>query len=318
MRKAEQALNAKIRKALSYIPNVTVTSTVTLDHEKGSRSVEIKNDPKPVPVRTSENPHVEPRIGLVRRGRRDSRRKAAGPISRPRSAPTAARDRTRRAKNQERTVNVVSTTSTEKETFGLTPKTAKVSVGIPASYYEKVWKERNPAKEGEEAKKPDQAAVDKIREEITQDVRNHGRHPAAARARCQGPDVAGDRHDLPGHQGRRDPGSAGDAAGLDVAGAELADGGDGGPGAVQPGHVAVDAPQRSGAAPAESAAVSMRVTAAEPKPQESEEAVEATAARRLRRMTGTGPSLRDELSELVKEDPDSAANILRSWIGQVS
>ena len=72
------------------------------------------------------------------------------------------------------------------------------------------------------------------------------------------------------------------------------------------------------APPAESAAVSMRVTATEPKPKESEEPVEATAARRLRRMTGTGPSLRDELSELVKEDPDSAANILRSWIGQVS
>jgi flagellar M-ring protein FliF len=62
----------------------------------------------------------------------------------------------------------------------------------------------------------------------------------------------------------------------------------------------------------------MRVTAPESKSQETEEAVEATAARRLRRMTGSGPSLRDELSELVKDDPDSAANILRSWIGQVS
>jgi flagellar M-ring protein FliF len=68
----------------------------------------------------------------------------------------------------------------------------------------------------------------------------------------------------------------------------------------------------------ESATVSMRVTGAEQKPQEAEEPVEVTAARRLRRMTGTGPSLRDELSELVKENPDSAANILRSWIGQMN
>ena len=208
-------------------------------------------------------------------------------------------------------------TSTEKETFGLTPKPAKVSVGIPASYFEKVWRERNPAKEGEEAKKPDQAALDKIREEIIAGRSQRRRHAAAGRARRQGPDVAGDRHDLPGHQGCRDPRPGADATGLDVAGAELADGGDGRPGAVQPGHVAVDAPQRAGPA-AESAAVSMRVTAAEPKPEESEEPVEATAARRLRRMTGTGPSLRDELSELVKEDPDAAANILRSWIGQVN
>lgn len=68
----------------------------------------------------------------------------------------------------------------------------------------------------------------------------------------------------------------------------------------------------------------MRVTAPESKPHDPEyqvpreEAVEVTAARRLRRMAGSGPSLRDELSELVKEDPDSAANILRSWIGQVN
>ena len=72
------------------------------------------------------------------------------------------------------------------------------------------------------------------------------------------------------------------------------------------------------APPAESAAASMRVTAGEARPQESAEAVEATAARRLRRRVGTGPVLRDELSELVKEDPDSAANILRAWIGQGS
>ena len=65
--------------------------------------------------------------------------------------------------------------------------------------------------------------------------------------------------------------------------------------------------------------VSARVTASESEASKgSEEPAEATAARRLRRMTGTGPSLRDELSELVKEDPDSAANVLRSWIGQVS
>ena len=30
-----------------------------------------------------------------------------------------------------------------------------------------------------------------------------------------------------------------------------------------------------------------------------------------------GPSLRDELSELVEDDPEAAANVLRSWIGQV-
>jgi flagellar M-ring protein FliF len=36
---------------------------------------------------------------------------------------------------------------------------------------------------------------------------------------------------------------------------------------------------------------------------------------RLRRFIGKGPSLRDELSQMVQSDPDAAANVLRTWIG---
>jgi flagellar M-ring protein FliF len=77
-------------------------------------------------------------------------------------------------------------------------------------------------------------------------------------------------------------------------------------------------PASAALAAAASSTVSARVSAPDSKTQESEEPVEVTAARRLRRISGSGPSLRDELSEFVKEDPDSAANILRSWIGQVN
>ena len=44
----------------------------------------------------------------------------------------------------------------------------------------------------------------------------------------------------------------------------------------------------------------------------------AATAHRLRRFTGVGPSLIDELSDMVKEDPDTAANILRGWISNTS
>jgi flagellar biosynthesis/type III secretory pathway M-ring protein FliF/YscJ len=36
---------------------------------------------------------------------------------------------------------------------------------------------------------------------------------------------------------------------------------------------------------------------------------------RLKRRGSGGPSLRDELSEMVREDPDAAVSILRNWIG---
>jgi flagellar M-ring protein FliF len=49
-------------------------------------------------------------------------------------------------------------------------------------------------------------------------------------------------------------------------------------------------------------------------PEEEESETVAAAGPRLKRFTGGGPSLRDELSTMVKEDPDTAANILRGWI----
>ena len=58
------------------------------------------------------------------------------------------------------------------------------------------------------------------------------------------------------------------------------------------------------------------------RPEEEEqpgETVEQAQQRKLRaRRAAGGPSLRDELVEMVKEDPDAAANILRSWIGDAA
>ena len=42
------------------------------------------------------------------------------------------------------------------------------------------------------------------------------------------------------------------------------------------------------------------------------------AAARLKRRAKSGPSLRDELVEIVRDDPDAAANILRNWIGSAT
>ncbi len=207
------------------------------------------------------------------------------------------------------TVNEVTTTSTEKETAGYTPKSAKVSIGIPASYYEKVWKEQNPPEEGKEAKKPDQTALKDIADKITQDVRTtvatllptaaDVKDPTALvtvttfqdikTAAIQGPPVTQRALSWLGQNWPM----------IAMIGLVLFSVG-----------VLRSTLRSVPASSAQSAAVSMRVTGDEPKSEE-QTAVEATAARRLRRMSGSGPSLRDELSELVKEDPDSAANVLR-------
>ena len=48
--------------------------------------------------------------------------------------------------------------------------------------------------------------------------------------------------------------------------------------------------------------------------EEPAEEGEATSSLKNKRRTMSGPNLRDELSDIVKEDPDAAANILKSWI----
>ena len=126
----------------------------------------------------------------------------------------------RAKKTRTRQVNANSSTITEKESYGLGPKSARVSVGIPASYYEKVWRERNPVKEGEEAKKPDDTAIGEIRKEIRRNVRTKRRHAAATGAGCERPVGAGYRDHVSGYQAGRDCRAGDDPADVELARAQ--------------------------------------------------------------------------------------------------
>jgi flagellar M-ring protein FliF len=324
VRTREQYWNNKIRAALAAIPNVTVTSTVVLDRETRTSESIKKIDPKTVPVQTQETSLTMSRDSNSPGGAPGLAAQSGGvnvPVPAIASNGNATSEESRNSQ-----VNEVSTNIIDKMSDGRATKSAKVAVGIPASYYERLWLERNPTKTGEEQKKPDQTALDAIRAEITKDVITH----VATLLQPLLPNVT-------------DPTTLVTATTFqDLKPTEI-------PGPSVPQRVLtwlVDnwtmlgmmglvlasvamlrsalrgAPARATAGQSldgqGSAAVSARIPASEAAAEEKEEAVEVTAARRLRRMTGSGPSLRDELSELVKEDPDSAASILRSWIGQAN
>ena len=321
-RNCEQDLRAKILDALSYIPNVTVESTVTLDKEKFSRTREVKHDPKTTVVRQSDSSTTRSQ---------DS----SGPAGRPGAASQAANAAatlgggagggSKEAEDQSKSevVSVPSGSEKESETVGLTPKFAKVTVGIPVSYFKKVWQERNPPVEGKEAKGPDQAALDQIRTEISAMVQKH---------------VA---PLLPLPEGVADPTEYVTVSPFqDIPGKEIP-----APSMAQSamawfgeywsmlGMIVVAMVSllmlRSlvRTAPSATEARAMPKLAATTIAEEAE-AAEAAAAgspaaagapkARLKRFTSGGPSLVDELSEMVKEDPDTAANILRGWISSTT
>jgi flagellar M-ring protein FliF len=319
VRRNEEALNAKIRASLAaYIPSVTVTSTVELDHEKGTRTVENKFDPKPVPVRSMENSRSTIREATAAGGAPGLQPQGGG-VNQPASIASAGGKGPNETseENKSEVVNANSSKITETETYGLVMKSAKVSVGIPVSHFEKVWREQNPVKEGEEVKKPDQAAIDKIREEITQNVRAtvatllpntpDVKDPTALVTVTTFQDIRPTEIPAPAITQRMLSWVGQNWSMVAMVGLVL----------MSVGMLRSVLRGVPAAAP-EPTAISARITAAESKTEEKEEMPEVTAARRLRRISGSGPSLRDELSELVKEDPDSAASILRTWIGQVN
>jgi flagellar M-ring protein FliF len=320
-RNYEQELKVKILDALSYIPNVTVESTVTLDKEKFSEIHEVKHDPKTTVVRQVDSSTT----------RSQESGGTAGRVGLPAQAPNAAAtlgaggaggSKEEEDQSKSEILNVTSGSEKNSATVGLTPKLAKVAVGIPVSYFKKVWLQRNPPEEGKESKGPDLAALDQIRTEVTTMIQKH---------------VA---PLLPLPEGGADPTEYVTVSTFqDIPGKEIP-----APGMAQSamtwlgeywsmlGMIVVAMVSllmlRSLVRSAPSVAVETRAMpklAAATAAEEAEAAEAAGAAAgpgapksRLKRFTSGGPSLIDELSEMVKEDPDTAANILRGWISSTT
>ena len=146
----EQDLKTKILGALCFIPNVTVEA------ERGAGPPTI-HPHQAGPTLCSGRPTRQPPCD--RRGAKDDRPAAREPRPsnriRPRSSAIcwAAPAATRKRRNRKRT-EPVSRVQVEKESVGLTPTVAGVSVGVPISYFKKVWQERNPAEPGRPPKRP--------------------------------------------------------------------------------------------------------------------------------------------------------------------
>ena len=238
-RKAEQVLNAKVRDVLAYIPNVTVISTVTLrTREKRQSAPDVKSDSAPA-VQTTESPSTTNRESAPSGGRAEIQ--SQGGANQPASL-SGSRDKGPNETNEEPKHEQAPTVSAQ------APRRTG-SIRCPSGpRFRWEFPRATTTKFGRSAR--DQAGR-RIQEARPgghrQDPRGDragrsqpGRHAAAVGARGQRPGVAGNRHDLPGHQSRCDPRFAAGAAGFDLARGELADGSDGRPDAGRPGYIAVD------------------------------------------------------------------------------
>jgi flagellar M-ring protein FliF len=317
--KHERALRAKILDALKYIPGVTAECTVKLEKERSTHVEQLKVDPKTVNLEIIEKTKTRNQDGSSGSGGRPGvqTQQANAPSSLAPGSSSGKGSHEEEDNGETKTHSEpVLREHTEKENVGLTPKRATVAVGIPSSYFEKVWRERNPVKEGDAPKTPDPAALDAIREEILSQER---KHVATLLTPLLPPEAAANATDLVAITTFQDikpgampvPSTAQNVlAWLGQHWSTL-----GLLGLVLAGLVMLRSMVRRVRGP-EAAATPLRVAATPETATEEKEPAEVVAARRLRRLAAGEPSLRDELSDLVKEDPDAAANILRTWIGQ--
>ena len=93
-------------------------------------------------------------------------------MRRPRLAP-ASGPRSEEEIDKRRVRSATSETQLVSKRAGLTPSRVTVTVGVSSSYYEKIWRERNPTPPGAEPKPLDKTAIDQIETEEQKKIRDY-------------------------------------------------------------------------------------------------------------------------------------------------
>ena len=323
----ERDWESKIHGALAYIPGVNVKVNVELNPEVKLNQRETKVDPKPVPIDVTESNKTLNTTGAASGGRPGLA--AQGGTNVPASVSNAASSgsKSEDETTSRREKNTVSSTNIETERAPLTPRRVTVTVGVLSSYYEKLWQEQHPAAPGVEPKKPtanDLATIEadeekKIVDFVSQLI------PLPPRTAADGAPVEvtpmvrvmtfqhiPSAPILPPSIAEKSLSWLGQywstlgTIGLGMVSLVM----------LRSMVRAVPATESPRATPAASASASSISQAAESDDSSPVEVQEAAA--KLKRRVKSGPSMRDELVEIVRDDPDAAANILRSWIGSAT
>lgn len=299
----EKYFAEKVKIALGYVPGVLVSCNVELDPTKYSKQEQVKLDPKAVALDVTEttktrqtSPDSGGRVGYVAQG--NTPRSLAGPSP----TPSETEEETQRTER-----NSVGQTVVQQETAGLLPKRVTVSVAIPTSYFRRVWEQMQPSPTGN-AQGPTQQDLDKIRTDELAKIRTH---VAALLPPAEGVTDATqlvtvtDFVDIPSlpppppsyiEQTQEFLYEYWPTLGLMLLALFSL---------IILRSTIRHSPQPVSKAVSDSAVADSVASAAA-------EEVENRAKKRA--LAGT-KTLRDEVAELVAEDPEAAANILKAWIG---
>lgn len=290
----EQDLKAKILNALGFIPNVTVEPSVTFDRQPATGARSVHHEKPQGAHRTVVAAKTPPARANV-----DSVINALLGEPPARTAQTTTDDAVTGENERAEPSNPV-----------LVPVLARVSVGVPMSYFRHIWQQQRIDLRQNNPATVDQAAIDRIRVEESTKIQRHVVQLLPPTERVSDPaqlvTVTTFQDFAPAMASQSDVRELAQqwivehwrAVGLSVV--------------VLLGVIVLWLFVRPRSRP-----VANQVADA---PRET---LRVDAEETVRKVQPAGPHftpaervLRDELSDLVQNDPDAAATILRTWIGQ--
>ena len=333
----EKEWSDKIASSLSYIPGVLVNCNVELMNELMHEESSTDYDPKTVSYREEKTESTKSmRGGAASTGGRPGF--AANQHGANQSATVGGGTASENTdeNTHKKIEQAISSKSKHTKQVPMTPNPQHITaqIGIPSSYYEKIWTERNPPADGQPAKKPEQAALDEIASNVRKDVEKAVNALLPPLPAVQDPFPRVNVASFPSLPGQPLSSPALAEKVMAWTGQYWSTLGTLGLGLFSLVMLrsmvrALPTPASTGPATENAGVGSFNVVST---PEEGANGVAATAAvtvggeapdtsntrNRLKRRTSAGLSLRDELSQVVKEDPDAAVSVLRAWIGKAS
>ncbi|HWB10033.1 MAG TPA: flagellar M-ring protein FliF C-terminal domain-containing protein [Pirellulales bacterium] len=306
----------RILHALEYVPGVVVAAHVELDPHTRLQEEKTQVDPKPVAITIQEENETSQSDGAPPAGQPGLQaQRPNAPATLPAQARGNHSDKERSSLKQQ---NDVSRDYKRSETAPLTPKRVAVTVGIPSGYFEKIYREANPTPAGQQPEPIDKKKLAQIQDEESKKIQTHVTNLIPQT------DLTADPRPLVTVTSFTQlPAEAISAPGMGEIGFDwlLANwSGVGMTGLAVVSLVMLRSMVRS--PPIQTSTPELPLPPAPPANESEVKKEETDAAQkgagRLKRRLGSGQSLRDELAEMVREDPDTAANILRTWIGSAS
>ena len=314
VRQREEDIRTKIEKHLEMYPGATVAVRVELDEKLRTETESVKVDEKPTALNVTETTVDERSTSAPNTGRPGAEPNGLG--NRP---ATVTGNITETSKNETVSTQQSAAGFTVDRTVnaGLLEKRVTVSIGIPRTHFTKIWHQRNPVAAGDTPKLPDAAALTEIETEIKTSIENAVilLIPPAPKGEDSFPRVRVTPFDdlpiaeitSPGFM--QSAGSWFAANWQTVAMFALAFF------AVYFLRSMIRSAQDTALEDAETKRLAIERAAELAADGEEEESDTDEFGNSLRsRFQTTGRGLRDELTELVREDPDAAASVLQNWI----